>query len=170
MLSEAFQQVSGAFQINYLRLIRRHSEILFSLELKSGFMILSRKTGVAVILSLVIIGGIAATKPPEEHKFTNLKVLPKNISHEELGKVMDHFKEALGVKCNFCHAASKDSNNHHLDFASDEKPEKNIARKMYKMTAKINKKYFNYNRSDEGEAIPTVECMTCHHGSEHPGK
>jgi hypothetical protein len=133
-------------------------------------MSLNRKTGVALIISLVIIGGIAATKPPEEHKFKNLKVLPKNISHEDLDKVMDAFKEALGVKCNFCHAASKDSNSHRLDFASDEKPEKNIARKMYKMTAKINKKYFNYNRNEEGEPIPTVECMTCHHGKEHPGR
>ena len=28
---------------------------------------------------------------------------------------------------------------------------------MYKMTAKINKKYFSYNQNEEGEAIPTVE-------------
>ncbi|HVY75748.1 MAG TPA: c-type cytochrome [Puia sp.] len=133
-------------------------------------MILNKKTGVALILSLVLIGGIAATNPPEEHKFKNLKVLPKNISPEALDKVMDDFKAALGVKCNFCHAPSKDSNNHHLDFASDEKPEKNIARKMFKMTAKINKKYFNYNKNEQGEPIPTVECMTCHHGQEHPGK
>jgi hypothetical protein len=147
-----------------------HSEILISLELKSAHMAFSRKAGVAVILSLVIIGGIAATKPPEEHKFKNLKILPKNISMQDLDKVMDRFKEALGVKCGFCHAASKDSSNHHLDFASDEKPEKNIARKMYKMTAKINKKYFSYNRNEEGEALPVVECMTCHRGKEHPGK
>lgn len=133
-------------------------------------MSLNRKTGVAVILSLVIAGGIAATKPPEEHKFKNLKVLPKNISMEDLDKVMDGFKSALGVKCGFCHAPNKDSTNHHLDFASDDKPEKKIARKMYKMTAKINKKYFSYNRSEEGEALPIVECMTCHRGNEHPGK
>ena len=132
-------------------------------------MILSRKTGVAVILSLVIIGVMQATKPPEEHKFKNLKVLPKDISMKDLDKVMDGFKAALGVKCSFCHAPSQDTSNHHLDFASDAKPEKNIARKMYKMTAKINKKYFNYNRNDEGKPIPTVECMTCHRGSEHPG-
>jgi hypothetical protein len=131
-------------------------------------MIFSKKTGVAFVLGLVIIGGIAATKPPEEHKFKNLKILPKNISMQDLDKVMDGFKEALGVKCNFCHAPSKDSSNHHPDFASDEKPEKNIARKMMKMTAKINKKYFNYNKNEEGEAIPTVECMTCHRGREHP--
>jgi hypothetical protein len=146
------------------------SEILISLELKSDNMIFNRKTGVAVILSLIIIGGIAATEPPKEMGFKNLKVLPKKISHEDLGKVMDNFKEALGVKCNFCHAASKDSTSHHLDFASDEKPEKNIARKMYKMTAKINKKFFSYNKSEAGEMMPTVECMTCHHGHEHPTK
>ena len=133
-------------------------------------MTFSRKTGVAVILSLVIMGGIAATKPPEEHKFKNLKVLPKHISMEDLDKVMEGFKTALGVKCNFCHAGSKDSSNHHLYFASDEKPEKNIARKMYKMAAKINKKFFSYNKSEDGKALPTVECMTCHHGHEHPGK
>jgi hypothetical protein len=146
------------------------SEILISLESKSGNMILNRKTGVAVILSLIIIGGIAATEPPKEKEYKNLKVLPKKISHEDLGKVMDNFKGALGVKCNFCHAASKDSTIHHLDFASDEKPEKNIARKMYKMTAKINKKFFSYNKSEAGEMMPTVECMTCHHGHEHPTK
>jgi len=142
-------------QLNFLILhLIGLSEILTSLELKSGDMIFSRKTGVAVILSLVIIGGIAATKPPEEHKFKNLKILPKNISMEDLDKVMDHFKEALGVKCNFCHAASKDSSNHHLDFASDEKPEKNIARKMYKMTVKINKNISTTTRTKKVSKSP----------------
>jgi hypothetical protein len=131
-------------------------------------MIFRKKTLVVVMVSLFIAVGIAATKPPEEHKFQNLKVLPKKISMEDLDKVMDNFKVALGVKCNFCHAASKDSASHHLDFASDEKPEKNIARGMMRMTAKINKKYFSFNKNDQGQMIPTVECMTCHHGSPHP--
>ena len=88
---------------------------------------------------------------------------------EDLDKVMDGFKAALGVKCGFCHAPSKDTTNHHPDFASDEKPEKNIARKMMKMSAKINKKYFSYNKNEQGQVVPAVECMTCHHGKEHPG-
>ncbi|MEJ0082894.1 MAG: c-type cytochrome [Puia sp.] len=55
---------------------------------------------------------------------------------------MDHFKAALGVKCSFCHAPSKDTAQKWPDFASDDKPEKLIARKMMKMTSKINKKFF----------------------------
>ncbi len=131
-------------------------------------MIFNRKTLVVIMVSLFMVIGIAATKPPEDNKFKNLKILPKNITMEQLDKVMDSYKEALGVKCGFCHAPFKDSTNHHLDFASDEKPEKTIARKMMKMTTRINKKYFSYNKNEQGQAISTVECMTCHRGSEHP--
>jgi len=134
-------------------------------------MIFRRKTLAVIVVSLFVWIGIAATKPPaEDHKFKNLKILPKDISMEDLDKVMDNFKESLGVKCSFCHAPSTDSNNHHLDFASDAKPEKNIARKMMKMTKKINSKYFDYNKNEQGMHVPVVECMTCHHGKEHPGR
>jgi len=116
------------------------------------------------IVSLMFLG-IAASRPPADtHK--NLKVLPKNISHDDLDKVMDEWKEALGVKCNFCHAAQKE-NPRKLDFASDEKPEKNVAREMYRMTGRINKKFFDYKKTAENPD-PPVGCMTCHHGKPHP--
>ena len=124
-----------------------------------------------VILALIVLvtAGIAANTPPADkptHK--NLKVLPKNISHDDLDKIMDQWKAALGVKCNFCHAAMKD-NPRKMDFASDEKPEKNIARSMFKMTNKINKKFFHYSKSEENP-VPPIGCMTCHHGTAHPGE
>ena len=81
---------------------------------------------------------------------------------------MDGWKAALGVKCNFCHARSKDSTSKHLDFASDEKPEKDMARHMYRMTAKINKKYFSADKDEKGNMIPAISCMTCHRGNPHP--
>lgn len=119
---------------------------------------------VLTIVSLVVLG-IAASRPPDgTHK--NLKVLPKNISHDDLDKIMDQWKTALGVKCNFCHAAQKD-NPRKMDFASDEKAEKNIAREMFKMTNRINKKFFNYKKTAENP-VPPVGCMTCHHGNAHP--
>jgi len=127
-----------------------------------------KKLSAAFALIAIIIIGVAATRPPEEPHFKNLKVLPKDISHEDLDKVMDNFKEALGVRCNFCHAPSKDSTQHHPDFASDDKPEKNIARHMMKMTAKINKKYFSFNKNEKGEMEQTVTCITCHRGNPHP--
>jgi Photosynthetic reaction centre cytochrome C subunit len=131
-------------------------------------MISTRKLWAVLFLSLFIFFGIAATKPADDHHFKNLKILPKNISPDDLDKVMDSYKLALGVKCGYCHAPSQDSTSHHLDFASDAKPEKEIARKMMKMTIRINKKYFSYNKNDQGQAIPTVECMTCHRGKQHP--
>jgi len=87
---------------------------------------------------------------------------------EDLDKVMDHFKTALGVKCSFCHAPSKDTAQKWPDFASDEKPEKQIARSMMKMTAKINKKFFKDNKNEQGVTVPAIQCMTCHRGSPHP--
>lgn len=118
---------------------------------------------------ILVLGGIFAfillsvafTKKEEPH-FKNLKVLPKNISHDGLDSVMKHFNRALGVKCNFCHARTADGQ--HLDFASDSLEHKNIARGMMRMTARINKKFFK-----EKSTTPAITCFTCHHGSEEPG-
>jgi hypothetical protein len=128
-----------------------------------------KKFAVVVGIFALTVVGMAATRPPEEGP-KNLKVLPKHITHEELGKIMDSWKEALGVKCSFCHAPSADSSSHHLDFASDAKPEKNMARYMYKMTGKINKKFFKMNKDDNGKIVSTITCVTCHRGNPHPGE
>ena len=105
--------------------------------------------------------------PPQNQPKRNLKVLPKNISNDELDAVMDHFKEALGVNCNFCHASQKDDTSK-LDFASDEKPEKESARNMMRMSSKINKKFFHYKPSAENKELPPITCKTCHNGKPHP--
>jgi hypothetical protein len=131
-------------------------------------MLFGKKILVAIVTGLFMIAGIAATNPPEAPKYKNLKILPKDISKEDLDKVMDNFKAALGVKCSFCHAPSKDSTQKWPDFASDDKPEKLIARKMMKMTTRINKKFFSDNKNEQGVTVPAVECMTCHRGSPHP--
>ncbi|AXY76546.1 c-type cytochrome [Paraflavitalea soli] len=128
-------------------------------------MLFNKKVTVLFMLVILVLAGIAASKPPKgTHK--NLKVLPKNISHDDLDKIMDEWKAALGVKCNFCHAPRKDDPKK-LDFASDEKHEKEEAREMFRMTAKINKKYFHYKQGDTTSVAP-IGCMTCHHGQEHP--
>jgi len=81
---------------------------------------------------------------------------------------MHDFNDALGVKCNFCHGEKKEGQDH-PDFASDEKPEKKIARDMMKMTNKINKKFFHgSSKIGDKEAVMAVTCATCHHGSPHP--
>lgn len=130
-----------------------------------------KKFAVVAVFAAVTVIGMSAMRPAEDKPpKRNLKVLPKDISHDDLEKTMDAFKTALGVKCNFCHAQSADSSSHHLDFASDAKPEKTIARHMYKMAMKINKKFFSMNKDDKGDIVQTVTCMTCHHGSPHPNE
>jgi hypothetical protein len=130
-----------------------------------------RKFAVVAVLSVLTAIGISAMRPADDKPpKRNLKVLPKDISNDDLDKTMDAFKAALGVKCSFCHAPNADTSNHHLDFASDAKPEKTIARHMYKMAMRINKKFFPMNKDDKGEIVQTVTCVTCHHGSPHPGE
>ncbi|HEY8898239.1 MAG TPA: c-type cytochrome [Niastella sp.] len=128
-------------------------------------MFFKKKITVACTLVALVVLGIAASAPADP-TYKNLKVLPKNITHEELDSVMHQFNSSLGVKCNFCHASQKD-NARKLDFASDEKGEKNAAREMMRMTNRINKKFFHYKKDDQ-HPIPPVGCMTCHHGDPHP--
>jgi hypothetical protein len=131
-----------------------------------------KKFAVVFTLIALMIVGMAATRPQDDKPKRNLKVLPKDISHDDLEKVMDSWKAALGVKCGFCHAPSKDSTSRKLDFASDDKPEKKMARDMFRMAGRINKKYFHFDKDDKDDkgapAVPAITCMTCHRGSPHP--
>lgn len=113
--------------------------------------------------TLLTISAIDAPKPNQDR---NLKVLPKNISDEDLDKVMDGFNSALGVSCDFCHSKAKGKDE--LDYANDGKGEKEITRKMMRMTIDINKKYFEYTPKTVPEAIQPVTCFTCHSGKARP--
>jgi hypothetical protein len=75
---------------------------------------------------------------------------------------MGNFNKDLGVNCGFCHVRTEEGK---MDFVSDKKGEKEIARSMMRMTNKINKKYFHVKRPMVGDSISVVTCFTCHHGS-----
>jgi hypothetical protein len=99
--------------------------------------------------------------------YSNLKVLPRNISSKTLQSIMiDEFEDGLGVGCNFCHAEQKGS--HRLDYASDAKPEKEIAREMMRMTMTINKKYFKLRHPMIGDGALIISCNSCHRGQPRP--
>jgi hypothetical protein len=124
---------------------------------------------IASVVATVSIS-VAATEPavPKE-EFKNLLVLPKNISSKALqGIRFDDFQDALGVSCNFCHAEEKGS--HHLDYASDAKPEKEIARAMMRMAIRINREDFQLKDAMIGDSILAVSCETCHGGKPRPNE
>jgi hypothetical protein len=93
---------------------------------------------------------------------TNLQVLPKDISQQDLLKTMQQYSTDLGVRCGFCHAT--DPQTHRPNFALDTKPEKNTARLMITMTEGINTKYLATLPGGEAK----VSCYTCHRGSSMP--
>jgi hypothetical protein len=124
-----------------------------------------KKISVALCFLAFIITGIAATSPPQDDDhYTNLKVLPKKISTEEMESVMHFIDKQLGVNCFYCHVPKKNVFPKRMDFASDEKPEKKIAREMLKMAIKINKKYFGAKDIQQAYRTPKMWCKTCHRG------
>jgi hypothetical protein len=78
----------------------------------------------------------------------NLKIL----TQENLRPAMVAFRVGLGVQCTFCHVEG--------DFASDENPKKEIARKMMGMAQEINSKF--------PDGKQHVSCYTCHRGETEP--
>ena len=134
------------------------------------------KTGLYCIGFLAVVGLLYAfsTKDNAEYQklpqseWENLQVLPQDISKDSLKTLMKSYTVALGVKCAFCHAPRED-NPEKLDFASDAKRHKLIARGMIKMTMGINENYFKPHYPDpKPDVVIDVSCITCHRGSENP--
>jgi mono/diheme cytochrome c family protein len=102
----------------------------------------------------------------------NLKVLPKTWTGQQVRAVMQTFTESLGVQCAHCHAVDPtappppEGRPPTLDYASDEKKEKGIARQMIQMTMALNADALK----DVGDpAVPEkVSCLTCHNGQKTP--
>lgn len=121
------------------------------------------------MFSLVMIGSITINATTREKEFKNLKVLPKNIDSKQLNEIMiDEFSEGTGMTCGSCHA--KVNGSEKLDYASDDKAEKNIARNMMRMTLKMNSKYFGIKHPLIGAQGLVITCATCHKGEPMPGE
>jgi tetratricopeptide (TPR) repeat protein len=100
-------------------------------------------------------------------KFTNLKVLPKDISKQQLQSTMRGFAFALGVRCEHCHVERKSAAND-FDFSADDKQAKKTARIMLQMVGRINRDYLGKLAHDVSSPVIHVECMTCHRGLTRP--
>ena len=110
--------------------------------------------------------GTAATAHhvDSSYKPTNLKVLPKTTSGDDLDKLMHQYQQYLGQPCAFCHEENGETKL--IDYAIDENPVKNMARLMISMTADINSKYLA-EFGDRRYAEPFT-CGNCHRGQIRP--
>ena len=104
------------------------------------------------------------SKPESFPAPTNLKVLQKDLTGQQVHDLMEQWETGLGMSCAACHAEDKEKVDQDgrplLNFASDSKPEKAVARLMYTMTEEINQKYI---AKIDASGMP-VTCGTCHRG------
>jgi hypothetical protein len=113
----------------------------------------------------------AATPQTHDHehpKPTNLKVLPKDWTGDQVHEIMHQWEADLGVTCKTCHVENPNdiapNGRPRLNYAADSKQEKESARVMYKMLDDINA---NYVANIENSGLP-VTCGTCHQGHLNP--
>jgi hypothetical protein len=122
-------------------------------------------------------GGPAAAAP------RNLQVLAQDMTPAQLLQVMQGIAASLGVQCGYCHAPAPPperggrrgapdgaqagrgarGGGPALDFASDDKPQKKIARQMMLLVREINPKVVAAVGKPENVATG-VGCITCHRG------
>lgn len=115
--------------------------------------------GVMMLSFPLVANGQRGGEPPK-----NLKVLPADMDGRAVRDVMQGFTRALDVGCGYCHASEKE-NARRLDYASDDKQMKEVARAMMRMTQTINKTHL----PTTGRSSHTmVTCETCHHTSPVP--
>ena len=122
------------------------------------------RAGLALLFALSA-ASVAQAQFPD--KFTNLKVLPKDISKRELQATMRGFAFALGVRCGHCHV-EKPAAASGYDFPADDKDAKKTARLMLRMVEAINRDYIAKVENTGNKATIRVECMTCHRGLTQP--
>ena len=113
----------------------------------------------------IVLAGAGSAGAQIPDKYTNLQVLPKDISKGELVSVMREMAGSLGLRCTSCHVGP--DNLEGMDFAIDDKATKRTARAMLKMVDDINGKYLKAIETERADKT-RVRCMTCHRGLSVP--
>lgn len=90
----------------------------------------------------------------------NIKVLPSDLSRDDVKRLMKQYKAELGVDCSYCHTKYPDTDD--VDYASEENPMKSKARLMIEMTNEINARFLS-QLGDRRYAEP-FSCGGCHRG------
>jgi len=99
----------------------------------------------------------------------NLQVLPEDMSTRAVVGVMRGFASALGVRCIHCHVGDDPNDLSTIDFVSDERQAKRVARVMMRMLQTVNDDMLEPGLAEVGRTDAlAVRCATCHHGNNRP--
>lgn len=122
-----------------------------------------RLLAISLLVSLPLCVAVAQDKQDKQDKGKgaprapqNLKVL-KAATVQEVIPIMRTYTTGLGVQCNFCHVQGN-------NYASDDNPKKEIARRMIQMVDGLNGS-FNPATVD---VKAHITCYTCHRGETEP--
>jgi hypothetical protein len=142
---------------------------------------MKRVTNVAMVIGAMVLctalvsaqapagqGRRGGGAPPAALK--NLQVFPKDTTFQQIIPTMRSFEGALGVECGHCHVWYGNGNPMN-DFASDAKPQKNIARAMLRLVNTANEVIpmaVTASGLRTQEQVQKVTCATCHRGSAIP--
>lgn len=96
---------------------------------------------------------------PASRVFENVRVLRDLPAGEFLRTMNEVYGRGLGQACSACHVPN--------DFASDQRKNKIIARRMQQMTDRINAQDLA-TIPELDEDWKRVTCVTCHNGTSHP--
>jgi tetratricopeptide (TPR) repeat protein len=125
------------------------------------------KAIVAALLITIFTAPLVAQQWQWPDKPKNLQVLPPTTTGKILQRTMQGFTSGLGVRCVYCHVGEEGKDFSTFDFASDNKPEKDKARIMYRMVNAVNTQFLVELNGGSASSIP-VTCVTCHHGNSTP--
>lgn len=125
------------------------------------------------VLTMVACEGPAPDEVQPYAPYTNLQVLPEDITWPELeGAMLDNLtglglRRTSGEGCLFCHVGSPDTDMETWDFATDSKRRKRTARTMMRMVRTINETFLTDLASARSPSTK-VTCNTCHKGRTNP--
>ncbi|MDB4883347.1 MAG: photosynthetic reaction centre cytochrome c subunit [Gemmatimonadetes bacterium] len=122
-----------------------------------------------VLLALLALPALSSAQaagkfPPDS--LINIKVLPKTMPVTQVLGVMRTFAGDLGVRCAFCHVVKEGQPLAQVDFASDERRTKQVARQMMLMVQEINRRVDTL--PGHTSTSLQVSCATCHRGVSKP--
>jgi hypothetical protein len=134
--------------------------------------------------------------PPNRPAPRNLRVLPKDTSPQDVAALMQQITRALGVQCTYCHVQEtppllsaeeaaaqaaavppvargrgRGRGGPQMDYAADDKRQKQTARVMLALTNDINAKIATLSTTGlkkPAANLVRVQCATCHRGVTNP--
>ena len=125
---------------------------------------------IRVALLIIIVFPFPNRRPlraqiPE--RFTNLQVLPRDITRDSLVEIMRRFSLSLNVRCQYCHVGGDGISFTGVRFADDDDEDKRKAREMLRMVMRLNDEFLP-SLPQRDQPPVTVNCFTCHRSAARP--